>query len=61
MALLAFEDFQKSPIGELLDYSQRQKTAGELNSAILTSQCQDKDPKLPLLLKMLVWAQVYLC
>ncbi|TPX41295.1 hypothetical protein SeMB42_g05317 [Synchytrium endobioticum] len=57
MALLAFDDHQKSPVGALLDYSQRQKTASELNSAILAAQCQDKDPKLPTMLKMLVWAQ----
>ena len=60
MALLAFDDHSKSPVGDLLDYSQRQKTASELNSAILATQCQDKDPKLPTMLKMLVWAQVRL-
>ena len=58
MALLAFEDTAKSPVGDLLDHIQRQKTASELNAAILTSQCQEKDPKLPSLLKMMVWAQV---
>ncbi|EGF83232.1 hypothetical protein BATDEDRAFT_85821 [Batrachochytrium dendrobatidis JAM81] len=57
MALLAFEDTYKSPVGDLLNHSQRQKTASELNAAILTTQCQEKDPKLPSLLKMLVWAQ----
>ena len=60
MALLAFDDVQKSPVGDLLDHSQRQKTASELNAAILTAQCQEKDPKLPSLLKMLVWAQTQL-
>lgn len=58
MALLAF-DTRNSPVGELLDHSQRQKIASELNAAILTSQCQEKDPKLPSMLKMLIWAQVY--
>ncbi|KAJ3109065.1 Glucose-induced degradation complex subunit [Phlyctochytrium planicorne] len=57
MALLAFEDFDRSPVADLLDYNQRQKTASELNAAILTSQNQEKDPKLPTLLKMLLWAQ----
>lgn len=57
MALLAFEDHSKSPVGDLLDFSQRQKIAAELNSAILACQCQEKDPKLPTMLKMLVWAQ----
>ncbi|KAI8826658.1 CTLH/CRA C-terminal to lish motif domain-containing protein, partial [Fimicolochytrium jonesii] len=57
MALLAFEDATNSPLAYLVDHAQRQKTASELNSAILTAQCQEKDPKLPSLLKMLVWAQ----
>ena len=58
MALLAFDSISTSPVGDLLEASQRQKTASELNAAILTSQSQDKDPKLPNLLKMLIWAQV---
>ncbi|KAH9557040.1 hypothetical protein CY35_07G065100 [Sphagnum magellanicum] len=57
VALLAFEDTANCPVGELLDISQRQKTASELNAAILTSQSHEKDPKLPSLLKMLIWAQ----
>mmetsp|Transcript_23543 Transcript_23543/g.38683 ORF Transcript_23543/g.38683 Transcript_23543/m.38683 type:complete len:226 (-) Transcript_23543:207-884(-) len=57
IALLAFDDQIHSPVGELLDNSQRQKTASELNAAILTSQCQEKDPKLPSLLKMLIWSE----
>jgi glucose-induced degradation protein 8 len=59
MALLAFEDSKLSPVGDLLDHTQRQKTASELNAAILSAQCQEKDPKLPSMLKMLVWAQVF--
>lgn len=57
MALLAFEDMSKCPVADLLEPSQRLKTASELNAAILTSQCQEKDPKLPALIKMLQWAQ----
>eukprot|EP00123_Amoebidium_parasiticum_P011936 comp21000_c0_seq1/m.28167 comp21000_c0_seq1/g.28167 ORF comp21000_c0_seq1/g.28167 comp21000_c0_seq1/m.28167 type:complete len:237 (-) comp21000_c0_seq1:167-877(-) len=57
MALLAFEDQSASPMAYLLDPAQRQKTASELNAAILASQCQEKDPKLPLLIKMLRWSQ----
>lgn len=57
VALLAFEDFSNCPVGELLDISQRLKTASEVNAAILTSQSHEKDPKLPSLLKMLIWAQ----
>eukprot|EP00262_Sarcandra_glabra_P011711 TRINITY_DN2873_c0_g1_i1.p1 TRINITY_DN2873_c0_g1~~TRINITY_DN2873_c0_g1_i1.p1 ORF type:complete len:239 (-),score=52.43 TRINITY_DN2873_c0_g1_i1:116-832(-) len=57
VSLLAFEDVSKCPVGELLDISQRLKTASEVNAAILTSQSHEKDPKLPSLLKMLIWAQ----
>ncbi|KAJ8566850.1 hypothetical protein K7X08_002672 [Anisodus acutangulus] len=57
VALLAFEDVSNCSIGELLDVSQRLKTASEVNAAILTSQSHEKDPKLPSLLKMLIWAQ----
>eukprot|EP01137_Pigoraptor_chileana_P005688 Opistho-2@49086 len=57
MALLAFENQKACPVGHLLDASQRQKTASELNAAILTSQAQEREPKLPGLLKMLFWAQ----
>ncbi|KAF4363839.1 hypothetical protein F8388_000504 [Cannabis sativa] len=57
VALLAFEDVSNCPVGELLNISQRLKTASEVNAAILTSQSHEKDPKLPSLLKMLIWAQ----
>ncbi|KAA1137410.1 hypothetical protein PGTUg99_009712 [Puccinia graminis f. sp. tritici] len=42
-------------IQELLLPAQRQQTAGQLNSAILTSQSHGKDPKLPNLLRMMIW------
>ena len=42
VALLAFEDFANCPVGELLDISQRLKTASEVNAAILTSQSHEK-------------------
>ncbi|KAL4563174.1 hypothetical protein LXL04_027210 [Taraxacum kok-saghyz] len=57
VALLAFEDVKNSPVSDLLDISQRLKTASEVNAAILTSQSHEKDPKLPNLLRMLLWAQ----
>lgn len=57
MALLAFEDNRSSPVGGLLEYRQRQKTASELNSAILVAQSQEKEPRLPALIKLLAWAQ----
>lgn len=57
IALLAFEDAKSSPVGDLMDVGQRQKTASELNAAILASQGQEKEPRLLLLLKMMLWAQ----
>lgn len=42
VALLAFEDVSNCPVGELLDVSQRLKTASEVNAAILTSQSHEK-------------------
>ncbi|KAE9599292.1 hypothetical protein Lal_00044072 [Lupinus albus] len=57
ISLLAFDNVSKCPAGELLDTSQRLKTASEVNAAILTSQSHEKDPKLPSLLKMLIWSQ----
>ena len=40
VALLAFEDVAASPVSDLMDIAQRQKTASELNAAILASQGQ---------------------
>eukprot|EP00775_Hariotina_reticulata_P006104 gene6104-6342_t len=57
VALLAFADAKASPVGELMDVAQRQKTASELNAAILSSQGQEREPRLLLLLKMMLWAQ----
>jgi hypothetical protein len=45
VALLAFDDAASCPVKEvkeLLDNAQRQKTASELNAAILTSQSHEK-------------------
>ncbi|OZJ04164.1 hypothetical protein BZG36_03114 [Bifiguratus adelaidae] len=60
MALLAFDANASglaNPVSDLLQYAKRQQTAQELNAAILESQSQERDPKLPSLLKMLVWSQ----
>ncbi|KAF9436018.1 hypothetical protein BGZ76_005007 [Entomortierella beljakovae] len=57
MSLLAFELNGPSPVSDLLTPAQRQKLASELNSALLLSQSQEKDPKLPALLKMCWYAQ----
>ncbi|XP_069133991.1 glucose-induced degradation protein 8 homolog [Argopecten irradians] len=54
LALLAFENPENSPFGELLHPSQRQKVASELNAAILEV---DATPKLANLLKLLLWSQ----
>ncbi len=40
VTLLAFEDANQSPLADLMGVTQRQKTASELNAAILSSQCQ---------------------
>lgn len=55
--MLAFDDAKGSPVGDLMDVAQRQKTASELNAAILSSQGQEREPRLLLLLKMMLWAQ----
>ncbi|KAI8472538.1 MAG: CTLH/CRA C-terminal to lish motif domain-containing protein [Monoraphidium minutum] len=60
VALLAFDDPRASPVGDLMDAAQRQKTASELNAAILSSQCHETEPRLALLLKALLWAQARL-
>ncbi|KAF6265934.1 CTLH/CRA C-terminal to lish motif domain-containing protein [Scenedesmus sp. NREL 46B-D3] len=57
VSLLAFDEPQASPVGDLMDVAQRQKTASELNAAILSSQGQEREPRLLLLLKMMLWAQ----
>lgn len=44
-------------IQELLLPAQRQRTAGQLNAAILTAQSHGKDPKLPRLLRMMMWGE----
>ncbi|KAJ1814198.1 Glucose-induced degradation complex subunit [Coemansia sp. RSA 2599] len=58
MALLAFDvSGNGSPLGDLLDFSHRQKTANELNAALLAAHSQPKEPKLPALLQLLAWTQ----
>eukprot|EP00762_Andalucia_godoyi_P007266 ANDGO_08084.mRNA.1 Glucose-induced degradation protein 8 homolog len=58
MTLLALGGLPNVPgVSELLDVSQRYKTASELNAAILASLSQEKDPKLPTLLRMVAWVQ----
>ena len=60
MLLLAYDDSSAAPTAELLTQAARQKTAGLLNAAILRSQKQAQAPMLPMMLRMLQWAQAEL-
>ncbi|GAB9470758.1 hypothetical protein Gpo141_00007994 [Globisporangium polare] len=51
MALLAFENHKQSPLGYLLDQSQRRRVADEVNSAILRNQKQETEPILPTMVR----------
>jgi len=57
LALLAFDKPETSPYGELLETSQRQKVASEVNAALLSMNNYESSSKLSNLLKMLLWAQ----
>ncbi|KAI4527413.1 hypothetical protein K523DRAFT_289655 [Schizophyllum commune Tattone D] len=59
MTLLAFESSPAAPpaVSELLSSGQRQKTAGEVNAAVLESLSQGKEVKLVGLLKLLSWGE----
>lgn len=57
LALLAFNDPENSPYGDLLHTSQRQKVASEVNASILFMENQETTPKLASLLKLLLWEQ----
>ncbi|KAG8856578.1 hypothetical protein FRB96_006338 [Tulasnella sp. 330] len=63
MALLAFDiDGPNVPpmIVELMGQNQRQKTAGELNAAILESLSQGKESKLVGLVRLMCWGEAML-
>jgi len=58
LALLAFEDPEKSPFGDLLALSHRQKVASEFNTAFLGAENPDASvSRLAYLLKFILWAQ----
>ncbi|KAG8928802.1 hypothetical protein FRC03_012686 [Tulasnella sp. 419] len=60
MALLAFDTTNPatpSNIVELMTQAQRQRTAGELNAAILESMSQGREPKLLGLVRLLCWGE----
>ncbi|CAI5717558.1 unnamed protein product [Hyaloperonospora brassicae] len=46
MSLVAFQNPSESPLGHLLEQSQRCRVASEVNSAILRSQVQEPEPML---------------
>ncbi|KAL1919331.1 uncharacterized protein VTP21DRAFT_2024 [Calcarisporiella thermophila] len=60
MSLLIFDEGSSAPVAELLDLAQRQRTASELNSAILTTQGLDHNPRLSAIIKMLLWCEAQL-
>ncbi|CAH0488061.1 unnamed protein product [Peronospora farinosa] len=47
MSVIAFKDPSESPLGYLLEQTQRRRVANEVNSAILRSQKQELEPMLP--------------
>ncbi|XP_057964035.1 protein GID8 homolog [Malania oleifera] len=57
ISLLGYKDPSSCYLAELLDRSQVLKTANEVNQAILSSQGNEKDPKLSSLLKRLLSVQ----
>lgn len=59
LALLAFEEPQSSPFGDLLHPSQRQKVASEVNAALLEDQSTTR-PQLSVMLRLMLWAQDHL-
>ena len=58
MVLLAYDDPHACQDGsELLSQRQRQRTASLLNAAVLSSQAQEKEAALPMMLRRLQWTQ----
>ncbi|XP_056403811.1 glucose-induced degradation protein 8 homolog isoform X2 [Hyla sarda] len=57
LALLAFDNPEESPFGDLLNMMQRQKVWSEVNQAVLDYENRESTPKLAKLLKLLLWAQ----
>ncbi|CAI5721288.1 unnamed protein product [Hyaloperonospora brassicae] len=51
MSLVAFQNPSESPLGHLLEQSQRCRVASEVNSAILRSQVQEPEPMLSLMVQ----------
>ncbi|KAL4464425.1 hypothetical protein ABPG72_010912 [Tetrahymena utriculariae] len=56
MSLLAFENLKESPYQDLVSNSQRIKISSQINYEMLKGQ-QEKENKLPTLIKLLLWSQ----
>ncbi|KAL4427270.1 hypothetical protein ABPG74_011506 [Tetrahymena malaccensis] len=56
MSLLAFENLEESPYQHLVGNSQRIKISSQVNYEMLKGQ-QEKENKLPTLIKLLLWSQ----
>jgi len=57
MGLLAYENPESSPFGELLNISQRSMVASELNAAILEAEHMEMTPNIAGIMKLLLWSQ----
>lgn len=57
LALLAFPDARNSPLASLLQQSNRQRIASNLNRAILIADCKEPNSRLVKLFKLLKWSQ----
>uniref|UniRef100_A0AAV1TJ72 CTLH domain-containing protein n=1 Tax=Peronospora matthiolae TaxID=2874970 RepID=A0AAV1TJ72_9STRA len=57
MSLLAFQNPSESPLGHLLEQSQRRQVADEVNSAILRSQVQEPEPMLSLMVQQFYYME----
>ena len=59
MALLLFEEPEKSPLGHFLSHGYRHETADLLNASILASETRAGDGRirLPVMLRLLLWLE----
>jgi len=57
MMLLAYADPTSSPEAHFFSLEYRQQAANELNAAVLSAQGQHSESRLPMMLRMLQWAQ----
>uniref|UniRef100_A0A7S0BCE4 CTLH domain-containing protein n=1 Tax=Rhodosorus marinus TaxID=101924 RepID=A0A7S0BCE4_9RHOD len=57
LTLLVFENEPDGTLSELMSFAQKQRTASELNSALLAFNQEKKDPMLPFLIKLIIWTE----